>query len=162
MQNIDPKIAEYIEQRAREIALEVYTQKGTQFGVANVPAHTHNNIDSNNIPPTSVSGFYPLPGTNTGIVSPQTIGNQVVTQGSSSRGFGHFATVSPASFVVYPQVIIFGNGGGTDSQFNGGDAPEGTMIFFINNTAIGGLWVRAAGQWWGIAQGTVGYENRTL
>lgn len=41
------KIQGMVDRRAREIATEVYNELGTKYDVAQVPAHSHNGIDSN-------------------------------------------------------------------------------------------------------------------
>lgn len=148
---IDPKLLEIIQQEAKKAAEDVYNSKGTLFNVAQVPAHAHNNIDSKSIPPTSVDGFVPLPATSGGVVSPTTLGNQGVGQGSINVGYGYLATGTQASFVSFPVTTIYGHGVGTDSAFNAGDAPEGTMIFFNNgdSQALNQLWVRIGGKWRG-------------
>ena len=165
---IPAELLQLIQTEARKQAEAVYAEKGTMFNVADVPTHTHNNIDSVSIPSTSVDGFYPLSsapnilGSEGGILAPANLGNQIVTQGSHLRGYGRFQSVGNSSFTTFPLVIINGNGVGVDSQFNGGNAPEGTMIFFNNGSTISGLWVRSGGQWYGVGQGTIGYSNRVI
>lgn len=44
------KIQEMVRNEARQIATEVYNDLGTRFGVAKIPTHTHNGVDSNQIP----------------------------------------------------------------------------------------------------------------
>lgn len=44
------KIKEMVRNEARNIATEVYNDLGTRFGVAKIPTHTHNGVDSNQIP----------------------------------------------------------------------------------------------------------------
>lgn len=44
------KIQEMVRNEARQIATEVYNDLGTRYGVAKIPTHTHNGIDSNQIP----------------------------------------------------------------------------------------------------------------
>lgn len=162
MNILDPQLTAYIQSEALRIAQEVYTQNGTQYGVGNIPIHIHNNIDAPNIPPISVTGFLNLPATYGGVVAPTTLGNQIVTQGSSSRGFGRFQSVGNATFPIYPIPIIYGNGGGVDSEFNGGQAPEGTVVFFNNGPASSGLYIRSGGSWFGIAKATPSYSNQIL
>lgn len=45
----------FIDKEAREIAEAVYKQKAQQFGVAKVPFHIHNGIDSPNVPWGNIS-----------------------------------------------------------------------------------------------------------
>lgn len=154
--------ADEVRQIAQEVAEQVYQTYGSRWGVNQTPAHYHTPADSNTIPPTSVDGFVPLPASTGGVVNASTLGNQIVTQGNSTRGYGKFTTVSQATFPVYPLVIVNGNGVGVDSEFNGGDAPEGTLVFFNNGTTISGLWVRSDGQWFGVGQGSTGYHNLVI
>jgi len=44
------KIQELVKNEARQVATEVYNKLGTKFGVAEIPTHTHNGVDSNQIP----------------------------------------------------------------------------------------------------------------
>jgi len=46
-----PNLAQQMEQ----IATKVYQKLGSRFGVNQTPTHTHNNIDSNKIDPTSLT-----------------------------------------------------------------------------------------------------------
>lgn len=159
MMQLDPETIKAIQQIATEAAEAVYAKEGSQYGVARVPAHTHNGVDSNNIVPTSVTGFLPLPATLDGVVNPIVLQNQIVTQGNTSRGYGRFESVGQSSFPIFPMPIIYGNGAGTDSEFQGGEAPEGTLIFFNNGPTISGLWIRSGGNWFGIGQASTGYRS---
>lgn len=47
------------EEQVRQIASSVYDNLDTQYGVAKVPAHSHNGVDTNNIPLSSISNFFP-------------------------------------------------------------------------------------------------------
>jgi len=47
------------EQEVKDIATKVYNDLGTQFGVAKVPAHLHNGVDTNNLPLSSIANFFP-------------------------------------------------------------------------------------------------------
>ena len=44
------KIQDLIRNEARQVATQVYNELGTKYNVAEVPAHTHNGVDSNQIP----------------------------------------------------------------------------------------------------------------
>lgn len=204
-----------------------------QYTVPKVPVHVHNNIDAPNIPIQNVTTFAPLPGTGNGVISPDTLQDQVVdvlsnaTPGESANSF------VPIS--VKPVPIIYGSGstvsitwtstvsagatsatlssswGGTTgvyavqfgtfqaggeirnvtltnsattatwttplvgsysvdatvngtAAFNGGDAPPGTMLFFVNGDQSPGvldvveLWIKidntdstALSSWYGIS-----------
>lgn len=47
--NIYSKIQTLVQNEARQIAQQVYSDKGTRYGVATVPAHTHTGVDTNRI-----------------------------------------------------------------------------------------------------------------
>lgn len=148
---ITPEMLAIIQNEARKIAEEVYATKGTQYNVANVPAHSHNGVDSNHLSLSSIDGVLTL-GAQPNILGEDgamfcnlNLGNQVVTQGNTERGFGVFGTVSQASFYTLPIPVIYGNGVGVDSAFNGGDAPDGTMVFFSNGLTLSGLWIKTQG-----------------
>lgn len=148
------KIKDMVVNESKQQATAVFNDLGTQYNVGKVPTHMHNGVDSLKIPPTSVEVFQVLPGTTGGVVAPGTLGNQVVTQGPTERGYGNFATVSQAVFPVYPIPIIYGNGVGVDSLFNYGDAPDGTMIFFDNGLTLSGLYIKTANGWYGFTPDT--------
>lgn len=48
------KIQALVQKEAKDIALAVYSQKATEYGVAQTPAHEHNNTDSLPIPFDSI------------------------------------------------------------------------------------------------------------
>lgn len=47
--NIYSKIQMLVQNEARQIAQQVYADKGTRYGVATVPTHTHTGVDANRI-----------------------------------------------------------------------------------------------------------------
>ncbi len=58
---MDTKLQKYaeiqplVQKDANDIAVKVYNELGTEFGVAKVPYHEHNGIDSPNIPFTNIA-----------------------------------------------------------------------------------------------------------
>lgn len=68
------------EERIREIATEIYNELGTQYGVAKVPAHDHDNISTNSFPVSNLEGYYKQIVTETGL----TVGNTVLDLGSTN------------------------------------------------------------------------------
>lgn len=163
---ITPELYEQIKKMIREesrvVATEVYEEMGTQYGVASVPAHEHNGVDTNKISPSSITSFIPINGIDvagspakSGVFSTTNLASQLVNTPT--------AIVKNPATTYIPQIpIIYGHGVGVASQFNGGEALDGTMIFFDNGASISGLWVKAGGVWYGIGQATVGYSNRTM
>lgn len=74
-EQIYPKIQALVKKDAEIVATEVYKKLGTEFGVAEVPYHEHNGVDSPLLPFVNISGRlmvidFTLPGT-----SPATAGN---------------------------------------------------------------------------------------
>lgn len=118
-----------------------------QYTVTRVPVHSHNSIDSPTLNPTSVQGFTPLPSNETptasagvlGLLAGQTVGGPPNTN----------ASFNPPSVVVYPIPIIYGYGVGVHSAFNGGEAPQGTVLFFDNNgvKSLSFLYIKTLNGW---------------
>lgn len=52
--DIYAQIQALVQKEARDQALKVYKEQGNRYGVAKVPLHYHNNIDSPNIPSSSI------------------------------------------------------------------------------------------------------------
>lgn len=144
MNDLTPEMIKAVQEIATKAAEAVYAQKGTQYGVATVPAHSHNGIDSNIIPGASLEGFIPLQGTNGGVISPDVLLSQYVNNA--------YGTGGPPDSIYAPRLnIIYGNEGGGQPTFNGGNALEGTMVFFNNTTGPRNqIWVFAAGAWHGV------------
>ncbi len=111
----------------------------SQYTVSPIPSHIHNGIDTNKIPPTSVTNFTALPANNvtpTVIVSPF---NGVISSNNISAGNSPYGIIYPT-----PIVVGFGAGGGSPnySIFNGGTALNGSMVAFFNeSTRFGQLWI---------------------
>lgn len=114
--------------------------KKAQYGVTRVPVHTHNNIDSLNIPAKSVNGFATLPGPPGGVVA---LATGQTMSGPPTNG----STLAPPQVVVYPIPIIYGPGVGPGGIFSEGEAPDGTVLFFDSLSADRGLWVKTENGW---------------
>jgi hypothetical protein len=99
----------------RQIATQVYNELGTKFGVAQIPTHTHNGVDSNQVTSINVGGFLPLPATSGGVINDKVLGDEIVIQGETRNGYGTFNTVQKAQFPIYPIPVIMG-GGNTSSE----------------------------------------------
>lgn len=138
------EIEALIEQKARQIAEQVYQEKATQFGVATVPIHTHNNVDSPQLEGTAVKTFQTLSAAPGGVISTAILGTQEYSY------FGQaYNAPSPIPVLSSPLLIIQGIVGGADS-FTGGDAPEGTIILFYTFGTFYQLWARINGEWHGV------------
>ncbi len=156
-QDLIPIIEKIASDMAQKIVDE--TLNKAQYTVPDVPDHHHNGQDSTQLDPESITTVLNLPATKGGVVSPTTLVNQLVGQGPALVGFGNLNTGNTAQqsakFVSFPVPIIYGHGVGTDSQFNGGDATQGTMVFFDNGATLSGLWILLSdGTWRGTAPGT--------
>ncbi len=111
-------------------------------------------------------GFVPIPESLNKVSFKQTTNSNGVV-GSSNEltayGFGSPNILSPASsghlqqyidngnVLINPIPVVVGNGVGTQSAFNGGNAPDGTVILFttgVNTTTF--LYVRFDGAWYGV------------
>lgn len=119
------------------IATQVYQKYGTRFGNPQVPVHYHNNIDSPFLPQ-----FQAVNTGNNGVFSSKNLAGQVLNI-NQTTGQGQSNVYS------VPIPIIYGNGVGSASEFNGGDANNGSLVIF-NNGAINQLWWRVQDQWWGV------------
>lgn len=123
---IDASLLEIIQQEAKKAAQNVYATEGTRYGVADVPTHTHNNIDTGSVPASSVTGFVPLPAQLGDMLSPDTLGSQVVVQGNTTKSYGNNTAVGQATFPIYPVPIIYGGGSSTAYTLTGTPAAGAT------------------------------------
>lgn len=46
------------EEDVKRIATEIYDELGTRYGVAKVPTHTHNDVDTGSFPVGNLQGYY--------------------------------------------------------------------------------------------------------
>lgn len=124
------------EDQVRKIAQEVYMQNQTsgQFSPVKIPLHTHNGIDNTRIP-------YKNLGIDIGASDP--IG---VVAKNNAPTVPPFQTFNGNTNVFPVPIVSHGNGGG----FNGGNAPDGTVLLEADGIAIGSnLWVMFQGTWYG-------------
>ena len=133
-------------------------QKQSSSGSPFTNAHAHNGIDGLIINPLDLKGFSPIPTSSKLFLNENT--------GKSELGFGaqlapgsatHSAqTISDTTIAQYPIAIVNGNGSGPQGSFNGGYAPDGTMLLFATALALTSfLYIRAGGQWYEIAVNNV-------
>ncbi len=131
-------------------------RKNYNSGNPQTPPHNHDGTDGFFINPIDLIGWTPMPVSPTkylnqstglneyGFASPQQMA------GGDSSGAGH-----PSQYALrtdigqYPIPIIVGNGAGVQSAFEGGYAPEGTLVYFAG-TAQNGLYIRFDGRWEGV------------
>lgn len=126
------------EQQIRGLIEQVFDEKlkQTQYNVASIPYHVHNQTDSPRIPPTSVIGYVPLPSTTGGIVNPVILDTQIINNRATTN------KPNPPEIDVYPLPIIYGYGVGVHSAFNGGDAPVGSLVCFSNAGTTAQLFIK--------------------
>lgn len=158
MTQFDPSLIEMIQIEARKQAEQVYTERASQFGVADTPDHHHNGVDSTQLTASSIAEFVPLDstglGTNSAISGVLAVAK---AEGQSLDNSGGTFTPVTGNYVK-PVPIIYGHGVGVGSQFDGGIAPNGTVLIFSNQAIAQQLWWRAEDQWWGVDV-TGGYGN---
>lgn len=117
--------------------------------------HYHTGKDSKQISSSNIVGFQSLPTSyqqylnpstgllEYGFLAPQNLGI------SSPNALSQSMSNNPLA--LYPIVCINGFGVGIYSAFNGGAAPDGTIIGFSNAGTTGQLWLRIEGVWRGVA-----------
>lgn len=152
-----------IQQEARKAAEAVYNENGTKYGVAQVPAHSHNGVDSVQIDPSGMTGFNFLSSQGNGVLSPTNIGDRIVFWNQAKIDSGGIS--SPlgyrSQFPTFPLVIINGDLGEESLPFQGGEAPDGTLIAYKTGDQWQ-LWFRLWGTWHGISFGAGGTPALSL
>lgn len=129
--------------------------KNSDSGSPFVAPHEHNGNDGFNINPLNLIGFTPIP------ISRQqytddggatySLGYGANLEGGDSAAGGHPSQyITNPSIATFPIPVIQGNGVGVQSAFNGGWAPEGSMILFANGSLLSFLYIRSGGTWYGI------------
>ncbi len=130
-----------------------------------VKPHLHDGT-SNLLIDLQTLGMYPVPQSGDkvqfGYLTNQNGVNSVNTQGLA-YGFGSPKILAPSDashlqqyvinskVLINPIPIVVGNGVGTQSAFNGGAAPDGTMVAFITgSTTTSFLYIRFDGAWYGV------------
>lgn len=152
------------EQAIRKIVREEMA-RNYNSGTPQVPPHRHDGVSNLLIDPTTL-GMYAVPQ----LQSKVTYNYQATSNGVTSTniaspayGFASPSILSPAStghlqqyvsnpFVyINPIPIVAGNGVGIQGSFNGGAAPDGTMVAFITgSTTTSFLYIRFSGSWYGV------------
>ena len=148
------------EQQIRQIVKDEMN-KNYSSGNPLVPPHTHNGTDNLNINPVDLVGWTPLPISPIKYLNPAQNNNGTISQpaiqefgfassqqleGGSVLGSNQFITNT--TIAQYPIPIVNGFGVGVTGAFNGGYAPEGTLVFF-NNASLSCLYIRVDGGWRG-------------
>ncbi len=113
--------------------------------------HSHNGTDNLQINPMDLIGFTPVP-TSTQKYLNKTTGLMEYGFGSAQQLAGGSPTFLGQSILnpeiaVYPIPMITGAGTGSASAFEGGYAPEGTLVYFFNSPTTSGLYIRILDTW---------------
>lgn len=139
-------------QVAQEEALKVYNKQATQYAVPKVPYHVHNGIDSPQLTPLAMNFLGYLPANSGGVIDPAVLDTQTATWKQFTLDDGGVIGVSSnqPQIPVFQLPVIYGYGVGGHSAFNGGTAPEGTMVVFSNAGTTGQIFVMIQGTWRGI------------
>ncbi len=143
------------EQEIRDIVQDEMMKNYTS-GNPFVPPHEHNGTDGLNILPINIEGWTPIPASPQKYLNTLT-GGQEFGFGSPQQLIGSSSTNGPQyvnndNTCIYPLPVIVGNGrisGQPQGDFNGGAAPDGTILFFSNGVT-GELHVRFDGRWFGV------------
>lgn len=144
------------EEQVRKIVREEM-DRNYRSGNPVVAPHAHNDNDGFQINPVDLLGWQGLPSSTQKYQNPNGsyqygfTSNNILAQADLS-GAGHAAQyVDDKSIGIYKIPIVVGNGAGVQGSFNGGYAPNGTMMAFMtgsNTTSF--LYIRFDGQWFGI------------
>lgn len=145
-----PLTAEEVRQIVRE-----EMQKNYMSGSPDVPPHSHNGTDGLNIEPTNIQGYSAQPSStqmflndNTGLFE---LGFASPSQLEPGNTAGHMAQfIQNPTAIIAPIPVVVGNGVGVQGAFNGGYAPDGTVVLFETGThTTTHLYVRSRGVWYG-------------
>lgn len=125
---ISAELLEVIQQEATKAAEKVYASKGTQYGIASVPTHTHNGVDSNLVPITSIEAIEVLPAIANGVVSPTVLGLGQVVDNPAESGLGN-----PATIPILAIPVIYGQGTTTAMTMTGAPGAGDTSATLTGN-----------------------------
>lgn len=119
--DIYAQIQDFVKKEATDIATSVYRDLGTEYGVAEVPFHTHNGVDSPTLPVTSILG-YPVFAT---VPTKKGQNGQTILVGSGTS-YNFYSFINGAW-----RSVGAGSAGGanTDIQFNDSGALGGQPTF---------------------------------
>lgn len=134
--SIQALVQKEIRDMATKIANEVYDTKATQYGVADIPFHIQNGIDSPKLDGNSLKVFSNLSTSPNGVINSSLLNQQEY----SYLGYPFNAPSAPPIYVA-PLPIIQGIVGGNDS-FGGGEAPLGSLVLFFTAGTFCELWAR--------------------
>lgn len=128
-------------------------QKNYKAGSPMIPPHSHNDTDNLAINPVDLVGWSAIPVSTQKYLNESTglteygFGSPQILAGGDSAHISQF--VNNTSTAMYQIPVVVGNGVGAQSAFEGGWAPEGTLVFFLNGS-ISYLYIRVDGMWRGV------------
>lgn len=129
--------------------IEAY-MKNKQFNYSKIQSHEHNGVDTVKVPTSSIREAIQLQGKSGGLIAETTLRGQMVNNSYDVNG----NPKNPQSISILPINIIYGFGVGDHSQFEFGDAVDGTMVFF-DNGAISCLCIKTRIAWYQINVDTI-------
>lgn len=122
-----------------------------QFTYSKIPAHEHTGVDSPKIRVPSLDESKILDGQSGGIISEALNSGQFIVQGDAqidNTGSSPVLKVAQQpKFFTIPIPIIYGHGVGDAGSFSGGEAPNGTMVFF-ENASFSTLCIKTENGWY--------------
>lgn len=126
------------ENRIRQIIQEEISRAAqeAQYSVTCVPTHTHNNIDSPNVPQHGVVGFEAFDGIANGVANPTLLQSQNLNFGDVIANLGG---VQRMNVYQYPIPIIYGDGTPTAATLTG------TPSSGAKSATLTGNWAGASG-----------------
>lgn len=138
------------EEQIRKIVREELEQNARGLN-PQVP-QKHDGNDGFKINPLNLVGFNPIPAdprkyTNEDTGLPESNLVQMLSPGSATNAPQY---LQDNTIATYPIPVIQGNGGGIQSQFNGGWLDNGRLIFFENGPLLSGLYIRVNGVYRGV------------
>lgn len=144
---MDKAQIENLIQQGIQQGIEKYMSE-KQYNISRIPNHTHTGTDVAKIPISSIEESITLIGIKGGVIDPAILNTQTLNRKyTDPAGTAQKINVLPIN-------IIYGNGVGIHSAFEGGEAESGTMIFFENGLTLSQLWIKTDNGWYGFSPDT--------
>ena len=123
-------------EEVRRIVRQEMQQAGAanRFQLSPNNRHIHNGQDAPTLPGTSIDAFQQIPTTPDSVLGINNLGRQT---------YFYLGQLGVTPVLTLPLAAINGFGVGVNSAFNGGDAPEGTMILFTNGDTLSYLCIKS-------------------
>lgn len=132
----------------RKIAEDVFKQMSqqSQYDVPDTPYHEHNATDASQLNSGNIKYFFPLNADAGGILNPNVSTGRPLFFNQSPRDVSR----KIASIPVYPLPVISGDLGSETLSFQGGKAPDGTLVLFLDVGGFLQLWASFNDVWYGV------------